>query len=84
MCILKYPLQSLEERYIASTAYTANEPDEIGFQKGVVVDILQKNIDGWWLIRCSKETNFINTLHIPYCYPEITPNIHPNPRDEHP
>lgn len=43
----------LEERYIASTAYTANEPDEIGFQKGVVVDVLQKNVDGWWLIRYS-------------------------------
>ena len=42
-----------EERYIASTAYTANEPDEIGFQKGVVVDVLQKNVDGWWLIRYS-------------------------------
>lgn len=40
-----------EERYIASRAYTANEPDEMGFQKGVVVDVLEKNIDGWWLIR---------------------------------
>ena len=41
----------LEERYIAARAYSANEPDELGFQKGVVVDVLQKNVDGWWLIR---------------------------------
>ena len=41
----------LEERYIAARAYSANEPDELGFQKGVVVDVLQKTVDGWWLIR---------------------------------
>ena len=57
----------LDEKYIASSAYTACEPDEIGFQKGVVVDVLQKNVDGWWLIRycshwCMPKRNGVGTI----------------------
>ncbi len=29
-------------------AYTL---DEIGLEKGVVVDVLERNLDGWWLVR---------------------------------
>ena len=36
--------------------YTAEEDDEISFSKGLVVDVLQKSLDGWWLVRCEGKT----------------------------
>ena len=39
------------ERYITIEMYTAEEEDEISFPKGVTVDVLQKSLDGWWLIK---------------------------------
>lgn len=39
------------ERYITVEEYTAEEEDELSFPKGVVVDVLQKSLDGWWLIK---------------------------------
>lgn len=53
-----------DEKYIATRAYTANEPDEIGFQKGVVVDILQKNVDGWWLIRFNGKDGWAPSIYL--------------------
>ncbi len=31
--------------------YKAEEDDEISFGKGVTVDVLQKRLDGWWLVK---------------------------------
>ena len=39
------------ERYLTIEKYTAEEEDEISFPKGVTVDVLQKSLDGWWLIK---------------------------------
>ena len=39
------------ERYITVEKYTAEEEDELSFPKGVTVDVLQKSLDGWWLIK---------------------------------
>ena len=39
------------ERYVSIEKYTAEEVDEISFPKGVTVDVLQKSLDGWWLIK---------------------------------
>lgn len=39
------------EHYITVEEYTAEEEDELSFPKGVVVDVLQKSLDGWWLIK---------------------------------
>ena len=39
------------ERYITIEKYTAEEEDELSFPKGVTVDVLQKSLDGWWLIK---------------------------------
>jgi len=37
-------------------AYTADEDDELSFPKGETVDVLQKSLDGWWLIRHRHKT----------------------------
>ena len=39
------------EHYITIEKYTAEEQDELSFPKGVKVDVLQKSLDGWWLIK---------------------------------
>ena len=42
--------QHADEKYITTSAYKANGPDEIGFEKGVVVKVLEKKLDGWWRV----------------------------------
>eukprot|EP00045_Choanoeca_perplexa_P015594 m.198012 g.198012 ORF g.198012 m.198012 type:complete len:768 (-) comp17035_c0_seq1:2262-4565(-) len=38
------------EKYITSASYKATNSDEIGFEKGVVVRVLEKKLDGWWRV----------------------------------
>lgn len=50
------PLPHIEdaEKYYSVDNYTAEEGDEISLKKGVVVDVLQKSLDGWWVVRIDK------------------------------
>ncbi|XP_061083770.1 SH3 and PX domain-containing protein 2A-like isoform X2 [Conger conger] len=43
--------QSREEKYVTVQPYTSQGKDEIGFEKGVIVEVIQKNLEGWWFIR---------------------------------
>ncbi|XP_060624307.1 SH3 and PX domain-containing protein 2A isoform X2 [Anolis sagrei] len=43
--------QSREEKYVTIQPYTSQGKDEIGFDKGVTVEVIQKNLEGWWYIR---------------------------------
>ncbi|XP_066549678.1 SH3 and PX domain-containing protein 2A isoform X2 [Amia ocellicauda] len=43
--------QSREEKYITVQPYNSQGKDEIGFEKGVTVEVIQKNLEGWWYIR---------------------------------
>ncbi|XP_078059875.1 SH3 and PX domain-containing protein 2A isoform X2 [Mustelus asterias] len=43
--------QSPEEKYITVQPYVNQSKDEIGFEKGVIVDVIQRNLEGWWFIR---------------------------------
>nr|CAB3266049.1 SH3 and PX domain-containing protein 2A-like [Phallusia mammillata] len=38
------------EKYITTAKFVANNPDEISFGLGVLVEVLQKNLEGWWHI----------------------------------
>lgn len=40
------------ERYQTVAPYTAVEDDEISFAQSLTVEVLQKSLTGWWLIRC--------------------------------
>lgn len=44
-------LLNTEELNITVNGYEAENDDEITFDQGVVVEVIQKNLDGWWLIR---------------------------------
>uniref|UniRef100_A0A3P9PBM4 SH3 and PX domain-containing protein 2A n=1 Tax=Poecilia reticulata TaxID=8081 RepID=A0A3P9PBM4_POERE len=41
----------LEEKYITVQPYSSEGKDEIAFEKGVIVEVIQKNLEGWWFIR---------------------------------
>ncbi|XP_018080712.1 SH3 and PX domain-containing protein 2A isoform X4 [Xenopus laevis] len=43
--------QSREEKYVTVQPYTSQGKDEIGFEKGDTVEVIQKNLEGWWFIR---------------------------------
>uniref|UniRef100_A0A3Q1EQC4 SH3 and PX domain-containing protein 2A n=1 Tax=Acanthochromis polyacanthus TaxID=80966 RepID=A0A3Q1EQC4_9TELE len=40
-----------EEKYVTVQPYTSQGKDEIAFEKGVIVEVIQKNLEGWWFIR---------------------------------
>lgn len=40
-----------EEKFVTVQEYQAQNRDEISFEKGVVVEVIQKNLEGWWLVR---------------------------------
>jgi len=31
--------------------HTSQGKDEVSFEKGVTVEVIQKNLEGWWYIR---------------------------------
>ncbi|XP_034742147.1 SH3 and PX domain-containing protein 2A isoform X4 [Etheostoma cragini] len=43
--------QSREEKYMTIQPHTSQGKDEVSFEKGVTVEVIQKNLEGWWYIR---------------------------------
>lgn len=43
--------QSREEKYVTVQPYSSQGKDEVSFEKGVTVEVIQKNLEGWWYIR---------------------------------
>uniref|UniRef100_A0A3B5ASU6 SH3 and PX domain-containing protein 2A n=1 Tax=Stegastes partitus TaxID=144197 RepID=A0A3B5ASU6_9TELE len=43
--------QSREEKYVTIQPYASQGKDEVSFEKGVIVEVIQKNLEGWWYIR---------------------------------
>lgn len=40
-----------EEKYMVIYPYTARDQDEMNLERGAVVEVIQKNLEGWWKIR---------------------------------
>uniref|UniRef100_G3PV89 SH3 and PX domains 2Aa n=1 Tax=Gasterosteus aculeatus aculeatus TaxID=481459 RepID=G3PV89_GASAC len=41
----------LEEKYLTIQPHSSQGKDEVSFEKGVTVEVIQKNLEGWWYIR---------------------------------
>lgn len=50
-CAFLLPNPLTEEKYVTVQPYTSQSKDEIGFEKGVTVEVIRKNLEGWWYIR---------------------------------
>lgn len=42
---------TIEEVYISTNSYAAQNPDEVTFEKGVLLEVTVKGLDGWWKVR---------------------------------
>uniref|UniRef100_A0A3Q1JNN1 SH3 and PX domains 2B n=1 Tax=Anabas testudineus TaxID=64144 RepID=A0A3Q1JNN1_ANATE len=40
-----------EEKYSVIYPYSARDQDEINLERGMIVEVIQKNLEGWWKIR---------------------------------
>ena len=40
-----------EEAYQSMQSYEARAEDELSFDVGVTLKVMEKNLDGWWLAR---------------------------------
>ncbi|XP_035522018.1 SH3 and PX domain-containing protein 2B [Morone saxatilis] len=40
-----------EEKYTVIYPYSARDEDEIDLERGMIVEVIQKNLEGWWKIR---------------------------------
>ncbi|XP_029308230.1 SH3 and PX domain-containing protein 2A isoform X5 [Cottoperca gobio] len=40
-----------EEKYLTIQPHSSQGKDEVSFEKGVTVEVIQKNLEGWWYIR---------------------------------
>lgn len=49
--LLQYPFVPTEEKYMVIYPYTARDQDEMNLERGAVVEVIQKNLEGWWKIR---------------------------------
>lgn len=47
----RYPFVPAEEKYSVIYPYTARDQDEMNLERGAVVEVIQKNLEGWWKIR---------------------------------
>lgn len=47
----KCPSVTPEEKYSVIYPYSARDQDEIDLERGMIVEVIQKNLEGWWKIR---------------------------------
>ncbi|XP_013397808.1 SH3 and PX domain-containing protein 2A isoform X2 [Lingula anatina] len=40
------------EKYLVIQPYKAQNSDELDLEKGMIVDVTEKSLDGWWKLRC--------------------------------
>jgi len=52
------------EKYITTAKFDAGNSDEVSFGVGVLVEVLQKNLEGWWLIRYDCSMRFEMTAFV--------------------
>ncbi|TRY93676.1 hypothetical protein DNTS_029388 [Danionella cerebrum] len=43
--------ESKSEWYLTVQPFSSTSQDELGFQSGAIVEVIQRNLEGWWFIR---------------------------------
>ncbi|KAK3749617.1 hypothetical protein QZH41_012955 [Actinostola sp. cb2023] len=51
-------------QYITSASHKAELDDEVSFEKGVIVTVLKKNFDGWWLISYHDKEGWVPAMYL--------------------
>lgn len=58
------PLNPSAENHITTNAHVAQGPDEVSFEKGVVVKVLEKRLDGWWQVDYGGKVGFAPAIFL--------------------
>ncbi|XP_075997898.1 SH3 and PX domain-containing protein 2A-like isoform X2 [Genypterus blacodes] len=62
-----------EEKFITVQPYTSQGKDEIAFEKGVIVEVMQKNLEGWWFIRYQDKEGWAPASYLKKVKDDLTP-----------
>ncbi|XP_063731005.1 SH3 and PX domain-containing protein 2A isoform X2 [Eleginops maclovinus] len=62
-----------EEKYVTVQPYSSQGKDEIAFEKGVVVDVIQKNLEGWWFIRYQDKEGWAPASYLKKMKDDLSP-----------
>nr|XP_046257145.1 SH3 and PX domain-containing protein 2A-like isoform X1 [Scatophagus argus] len=65
--------QSREEKYVTVQSYTSQGKDEIAFEKGVIVEVIQKNLEGWWFIRYQDKEGWAPASYLKKMKDDLSP-----------
>ncbi|KAM6379172.1 NADPH oxidase organizer 1 [Pluvialis apricaria] len=56
--------------YFVVRAYESQKSDELSLNNGVIVEVVKKSDDGWWLIRYNSRTGYVPSMYLqPYKNP---------------
>ncbi|XP_067909348.1 SH3 and PX domain-containing protein 2A isoform X2 [Heterodontus francisci] len=66
-----------EEKYITVQPYVNQGKDEIGFEKGVMVEVIQRNLEGWWFIRYQGKEGWAPASYLRKVKDEFSPRKKP-------
>uniref|UniRef100_UPI00398F37E5 NADPH oxidase organizer 1-like isoform X2 n=1 Tax=Pristiophorus japonicus TaxID=55135 RepID=UPI00398F37E5 len=59
-----------DDQYYAVKSYEAKDDDELSMHVGVIVEVLKKFSDGWWIIRYDGQSGYVPSLYLqPYRNP---------------
>lgn len=62
-----------EEKYVTVQPYASEGKDEIAFEKGVTVEVLQKNLEGWWFIRYQDKEGWAPASYLKKMKDDLSP-----------
>uniref|UniRef100_A0A3P8ZMI4 SH3 and PX domain-containing protein 2A n=1 Tax=Esox lucius TaxID=8010 RepID=A0A3P8ZMI4_ESOLU len=69
---------SREEKYMTLQPYTSEGKDEIAFEKGVLVEVIQKNLEGWWFIRYQDKEGWAPASYLKKVKEDFSPRSNNN------
>ncbi|XP_052771631.1 SH3 and PX domain-containing protein 2A-like isoform X2 [Mya arenaria] len=53
-----------EEQYLCTEEYTAQSCDEVSMERGSVVDVMEKNLEGWWLVKYNGREGYVPATYL--------------------
>ncbi|XP_054654045.1 SH3 and PX domain-containing protein 2A-like isoform X3 [Dunckerocampus dactyliophorus] len=62
-----------EEKYITVQPYASQGKDEIAFEKGVTVEVIQKNLEGWWFVRYQDKEGWAPASYLKKLKEDLSP-----------
>ncbi|XP_017564319.1 SH3 and PX domain-containing protein 2A isoform X1 [Pygocentrus nattereri] len=65
-----------DSHYVTVQAYSSSSQDELGFECGVRVEVIQKNLEGWWFIRYEGKEGWAPASYLKKVQDDGTPANH--------